>query len=198
MAPLVGGPRSGQRARFATTNEGADSRTARSPNLSVDAWVADLESVVDAAGIDDVLAPRHLSGRGDRTRLRGRAIRSAVSRLILYGGFTARALVRQGIDRTARGGVDLRSSAPAGRTRTQRFVASSPRCFFRTEPRSRWRGTTSFSDARPPPRPPRVSTRHEGTSMSSSSHRRSRSGRWWYTHETIAWCRSMRDDRLVP
>jgi len=68
-------------------------------NLSVDAWVADLESVVDAAGIDDFSLLGISQGAAIALVYAARHP-ERVSRLILYGGFARGALRRHSIDRT--------------------------------------------------------------------------------------------------
>ena len=57
-------------------------------NLSVDAWVADLESVVDAAGIEDFSLLGISQGAAIALVYAARHP-ERVSHLILYGGFTA-------------------------------------------------------------------------------------------------------------
>jgi pimeloyl-ACP methyl ester carboxylesterase/DNA-binding CsgD family transcriptional regulator len=68
-------------------------------NLSVDAWVADLESVVDAAGIEDFSLLGISQGAAIALVYAARHP-ERVSHLILYGGFTRGALVRQDVERT--------------------------------------------------------------------------------------------------
>jgi pimeloyl-ACP methyl ester carboxylesterase/DNA-binding CsgD family transcriptional regulator len=68
-------------------------------DLSVDTWVADLESVVDAAGIEDFSLLGISQGAAIALVYAARHP-ERVSRLILYGGFARGALLRQGIERT--------------------------------------------------------------------------------------------------
>jgi pimeloyl-ACP methyl ester carboxylesterase/DNA-binding CsgD family transcriptional regulator len=68
-------------------------------NLSVDAWVSDLESVVDAAGIEDFSLLGISQGAAIALAFAARHP-ERVSNLILYGGFARGALQREGIART--------------------------------------------------------------------------------------------------
>jgi len=68
-------------------------------DLSVDAWVADLESVVDAAGIED-FALLGISQGAAIALVYAARHPERVSRLILYGGFARGALRRQSVERT--------------------------------------------------------------------------------------------------
>jgi len=82
--------------------------------LSVDTWVADLEAVVDAAGLDR-FALLDVSQSGDRDRLRGPPSRARHAPR-LYGGYARGRKFRRAL-RAARKTRWCPRSAPAGRLR---------------------------------------------------------------------------------
>ena len=122
-------------------------------DLSVDTWVADLESVVDAAGLDRFALLGISQGAAVALAYAARHP-ERVTHLVLYGGYGAGASSE---DRTSAAEEALIAAIRAGwEDPNPPSAACSACCSSPTEPRSRWRGTTSSSDARPRPRPRRV------------------------------------------
>ena len=89
-------------------------------DLSVETWVADLEAVVAAAGLDRFALLGVSQGAAVALVYAARHP-ERLTRLVLYGGLRARPHVARRRGAPARGGDDRRRSARAGRTRTPTF-----------------------------------------------------------------------------
>ena len=98
--------------------------------LSVETWVADLEAVVDAAGVERFDAAGGLAGRGDRGRIRC-ASPERVAGLVLYGGYARGRRVR-GEGARAGGGMVVGDPRRDGRTRDPAFRHVFSMLFCRT------------------------------------------------------------------
>ena len=98
--------------------------------LSVDTWVADLETVVDAAGARPLRAARRLAGRGDRARLRSAPSRARHAPRPLRR-LRARPEVPRPRGAHAGGGADLGDPRRLGRRRTRPSAACSACCSSR-------------------------------------------------------------------
>ena len=72
LAPLAATPRRAPH-RGPLRRAGLRALRPRARRPSLETWVADLETVVDAAGLGSLRAARHLAGSRDRGRLRGPA-----------------------------------------------------------------------------------------------------------------------------
>ena len=129
-------------------------------HLSVDTWVADLETVVDAVGIDH-FALLGISQAAAIAVVYATRHPERVSHLILYGGY-ARGRKLRG-QRRQEEALASRDPSPAGRTRIPRSATSSACCSFRAARPSRCRGTTTCSAGRHHRKRRCGCTRHAGT-----------------------------------
>ena len=116
---------------------------------SVDTWVADLEAVVDAVGLDRFALLGVSQGAAIAVAYAAKHP-ERVTDLVLYGGY---ARGRQA-PRPGRGGGRGDRGDPRGLDDADpRSAACSACCSFQTARLSRWPGTRICSGARRPPRP---------------------------------------------
>ena len=152
---------------------------------SLETWVADLEAVVDAAGLD-------------RFALLGISQGAAIA--VAYAAGTPSASPTSSSTAATRAAGSSAASAsrrtrwsrrsgPGGRPLTRPSATCSARCSFRTARPSRRPGTRICFDAPPPPRPRCGCSKRAARSTSATSRREVRA-RTLVVHA--------RDDRVVP
>ena len=120
-------------------------------DFSLQAWVGDLEAVVEAAGLER-FALLGMSHGGPVVIAYAARHPEQVSHLVLYGTYARGRLTRSA---QAREEAELLISLVRvgwGR-QIPRSAACSPRCSFPGRQPSRWTGSTSSSGSRPHPRP---------------------------------------------
>ena len=112
--------------------------------LSFDAFVRDLESVVDAAGLERF--PLLGISQGCAVSI-AYAVRhpERVEQLMLYGGFARGRRMRGLPDRVAQAEAMMTLMRKAGARRTRLSGRCSPRCSCRAARPSRWSGSTTCS-----------------------------------------------------
>ncbi len=133
--------------------------------LSLECWVADLETVVDAAGLNRFVLLGISQGAAT-------AIAYAVRHPDRVDGWCSTAATPEDGAGAAGRNANVwthwyRPFAPAGPIPIRRFAVSSRCSSYQREARSRWLGTTSFSASRPLPRLRFASTKPAAKSTSA-------------------------------